>query len=138
MQIKGSNIRLVPLLGALAIAVAFALGSTACSAGSGASGGSGPITAEELQESGASNLYDAVQRLRPRWLRSRGDRSMTGSVPTELRVFFNGSHLGRVEELQRMYPDGISRIEYLGASEADVLPGPQGVHLEGAIMVYTN
>lgn len=123
----------------LVLAGSLGLTAVACAPGASAgSGGSGPITAEELRESGAVNLHEAVSKLRPRWLRSRGNRSMTGGVPTELHVFFNDSHLGPVDELRDLHPDGISRVEFLGAAQADALPGPQGVHLQGAIMVYTN
>lgn len=125
------------LLGCLLVALVVGFTAGACTPGTGAGSGSGPITTDELQELGAPNLYDAVQRLRPRWLRHRGDRSMTGSVSTELHVFMDGSHLGTARELRRMVPRGISSLEYLSASEADALPGPQGVHLAGAIMVHS-
>lgn len=134
---------------AIVLAAGLLVAMGGCSAGAG--GGerdSRALTAEEIQASDANNLYEVIQRERPRWLQSRGSRSMgaglddddTADIPTEIHVWLNDSHQGEAEQILSSFPpDGVERIEYLSASEADALGGsPQGVHLDAAIMLYTS
>ncbi|HEX9693276.1 MAG TPA: hypothetical protein VGA22_14375 [Gemmatimonadales bacterium] len=120
----------------LAIAPAF----IACAPGAGASGVprsfSNVLTRAELDEAGARNLYDAIQRLRPRWLEVRGGiRSI--NVETEIVVFQEQMYLGDVDELRRMGVDGVWEVRYLdGSTAAARLPGLSDRHIEGAIVVY--
>ena len=46
----------------------------------GGSGRSDVITREELDATGLGTLYDAIERLRPRWLTLRGQRSLGGTI----------------------------------------------------------
>lgn len=121
-----------------AVVAAFAAVS-ACASGSSANarGSARLITAEELQSSQAGNMFEAIQRLRPRWLRSRGQRSLD-ALGTGILVYFNDSRLGSPEQaLSSMPLDGIRRVEYLDSSAAGRLPGAGSGHVEAAIMVYT-
>lgn len=123
--------------GGMAVALLLFLGACA-SAGGGAGGNPNLITAEQLEASGAANLEEAIQQLRPRWLRTRGARSLD-ELETGILVYFNDSRLGNADEVLRDIPlDGIRRIEYLDSAQAGRLPGAgAGQHVEGAIMVYT-
>jgi hypothetical protein len=90
---------------------------------------------EEIQRSGARNAYEAVERLRPLWLRSRRER--TRGAPTSILVYLNGTRLGGTDTLRRLEVIPITSIRYLDAAGAMSLPGLGSVRIEGAIMVST-
>lgn len=93
---------------------------TACASTGGTQSGGTPdvITSEELRSAeGVSNLYQAVQRLRPRFLRGRiGSRSFRGT--DGVVVYFEGVRLGGVQELRRIAIDSVAEVRYLGAQDA--------------------
>ncbi|HUF70348.1 MAG TPA: hypothetical protein VMM79_16995 [Longimicrobiales bacterium] len=74
------------------MALVSAAGCASAGSGSGSGADRNELTREEIAEIQVANLYDAVDRLRPRWLLIRSQRSMTG--PTEIVVFMNRSLLG--------------------------------------------
>lgn len=94
------------------------------------------LTRDELRETGARNAYEAVQRLRPRWLVVRsGARSF--SLETEVVVFQDQLFLGNQDALVRIGIEGIYEIRYLdGATAKAKLPGIGSRHVQGAIIVY--
>lgn len=116
-----------------ALAVAFGLVTLGAACASGGGGERGPrrdpnlITAEELADYHNLDCYDAVRRLRPRWLQGRaGD-------PTVVR---DGSHLGPASEyLAQIRVGQVASIRYLSATEATMRFGT-GVN-GGAIVVTT-
>ena len=91
------------------------------------------ITAEELADMKGQNGLEAVQNLRPQWLR-RGERRITldrGRAPetggfytdlstNELRltVFVDQTEMGSVDELRRIRNDEVREIRYLTGSDA--------------------
>jgi len=96
------------------------------------------ITAEELEEAQAGDLYEAIQRIRPRWLQTRGDRSF-GALGTGILVYYNGSRMGTPEEALRSMPiEGIHHVRRADSAEAARLPGAgSGMHVESAILIFT-
>jgi hypothetical protein len=74
------------------------------------------VTNAELVESSETDAYMAVQRLRPRWLRTRGQASFSGS--TVVMLFVDGSPRGDVTNLRGIPIHDIRDITYLSASEA--------------------
>ena len=94
------------------------------------------LTRAELLETGATDAYEAVQRLRPRWLVVRsGMRSF--SLETEVVVFQDQVFLGNQDALRRMGIEGIYEIRYLdGATAKATLPGLGDRHVQGAIVVH--
>lgn len=94
------------------------------------------LTREELQQVGVRTAYEAVQRLRPRWLIVRsGMRSF--SMETEVVVFQDQLFLGNQEALRRIGIDGIYEIRYLdGATAKATLPGIGDRHVQGAIVLH--
>lgn len=95
------------------------------------------LTREEILGAEATNLYDVVRRLRPRWLQVRSTRSF--SMETEIAVVQNDMYLGPAEQLKEMAPELAYEIRYLeGARAATAIPGlMSGRHIEGAIIVST-
>ncbi len=120
----------------------FLLGSVMACASTGSSGArtsADRITAEELAEArgDVSNLYDLVNRLRPRWLANRSPGSLVGGS-YGIVVYMEQSFLGGPEELRNFSPDVATSLRYLDASEAVAqLPGLGSRGVAGAIVIKT-
>ena len=106
---------------ALTLVVAFGL-ATALAACASSGGSAGPrrdpnlITAEELAEYSTFTALDAIRRLRPRWLQSRGQ--------TSAQVIQDGARLGDPENALRSMPvSDIEEMRYLSASDATMRYG---------------
>lgn len=93
------------------------------------------ITQEELAGSGTTNLLDAVQRLRPQWLRGVNLTSRTGG-DTEFVVYQGTTFLGGVDALRQLAPGYAQELRYLDASQAtNTLPGLGSRRVAGAIVI---
>ena len=103
------------------------LAFTSCASG-GAPGGQrrnpDPITSEELRQTDSEGLsaFQAVQRMRPQWLRGRGVASFGG-----------GAAYGEVADLRSMDASDIDEMRFLGA--ADATPRLGTGYDAGAILV---
>ena len=117
-----------------------AMAGACASGGAGGSTGrsSNLLTREEILGAEATNLYDVIRRLRPRWLQVRSTRSF--NMETMIAVLQNDMYLGPAETLKEMTPDLAYEIEYMdGVRAANVLPGlMSGQHVEGAIIIRTS
>jgi hypothetical protein len=95
------------------------------------------ITREEiLGVQGVRNLFEVVQRLRPRWLTIRaGDRSF--GMTTEIAVYQGQTYMGDVETLRQMGPTLPHEMRWMdGQTAMTTLPGlGAGKHLAGAIII---
>lgn len=93
------------------------------------------ITFEEMRQRGqTSNLYDLIQDLRPRWLRSRGPDTLLGQQG-QVQVHMDGNWIGNVEALRRLAAAGVTSIEWLSPLDASARYGLD--HSHGAIVVST-
>jgi hypothetical protein len=95
------------------------------------------ITRDQITElGGVRNLYDVVERLRPRWLVVRsGMRSF--SMETDVVVFQGQMFLGTQDALRNLGTEGVYEIQYLdGATAKATLPGLGDRHVQGAIVVH--
>jgi len=93
------------------------------------------ITREQIAEVDVRNAYDVVDRLQPRWLTVRGGPRSFG-METEIVVFQDNMYLGGPDVLRTMGAEGIYTIRYLdGSTASNTLPGIQGRHIAGAIIV---
>lgn len=84
---------------------------------------------------GITDMYDLIQRARPRWLERRGDRSF--ALETVILVYHHQQRLGDIEILRNLRPDNVVRIERLDAAAAGLLPGARNQHVEAAIVFET-
>lgn len=156
----------IPTLRLLAVAAAFALVSTADLSAQAATGPAAPqepgvqaqpqqqerarderrreprrrrdlITQEEIAESGATNLYEVVQRLRPAWLRGGSASNISGGG-TGYVVYQNNTPLGGLDALRQMSPGYAESLRFLEGTEAsNVLPGLGSRRVAGAIQIVT-
>jgi hypothetical protein len=92
------------------------------------------LTRDEIATVRVANIYEAVERLRPRWLQIRAPRSL--GAQTEIVVFMNRSYMGGPEVLRQFEPANISQLRYLDGSTAmATLTGLGGKVVEGAIII---
>jgi hypothetical protein len=95
------------------------------------------ISREELEANASLNMYDLIQRLRPRWLNTRGTRTTAGTQ-LELVVYQNLVQLGNVENLRQLRPTMAQRVRFLDAQTASAsLPGLGSRQVAGAIVIET-
>ena len=122
------------------VRVAVAVANGCATTKSGGSGGrSDVITREEIMSAeGVRNMYELVQRLRPRWVTVRSqDRSF--GMTTEIAVFQGQTYLGDVETLRQMGHTMAYELRWMdGPTAQSSLPGVgSGKHLAGAIIIVT-
>lgn len=91
------------------------------------------ITQAEIDEAGPASAYDLVQKLRPIWLRKRGNTSFTQD--TDVVVYLDGVHMGNREALRDIFSTDIRSLEFLDARRATARFGVG--HTGGAILVKT-
>jgi hypothetical protein len=107
------------------------VGCASATSQSGSSRGSGAkLTQEQLSASNADNLYDAINKLRPNWLSSRGPTSVTNSTPTGVDVFMGNTLLGKADYLHQVRPGDVSEVKYWDPGSAAARFGmghPRGV-----------
>jgi hypothetical protein len=98
------------------------------------------ITVEEMAGTSASNAYEAVQMLRPAWLRSR--TLLRGHGPdqrAEIVVILNGSRYGTAESLRNISVGMIGYMEYLeGGRAQQEFTHQSGRNVGAAILVSTS
>jgi hypothetical protein len=90
---------------------------------------------DQAREDGIRDLYELIDRTRPRWLQGRNPRSL--QLPTVIAVYHHETLLGGIDVL-RGYPlISVTSLRYLDAAQAMLLPGAGSMHVEGAIVIST-
>lgn len=126
--------------GALALLLCAALASCGGSGASGAGAGApkpsaNRLTASELAHTGASDLYSAVQQLRPQWLVVRGGVDLRGQQAA-IGVIVDGvRQSGGVDVLRNMPLTDVQEVSFLSARDATTKYGTNMT--VGAIVVVT-
>lgn len=101
----------------------------------GATSQSDMISLAEIEQRGPfSNMYDLVQILRPRWLRSQGpDTFMAGQG--QVQVHIDGNWVGSVQSMRSLAAHGVTSVQWLSPVDAAARYGLD--HGHGAIVVST-
>jgi hypothetical protein len=114
----------------------FVLAFAACaSSGTRPSRSSDVITAEEIEAASVSTAYEAIQRLRPAFLRGRGQASLQPSASDLPIVYVNGLRAGGVDQLHTISAQDIQVIRFISATDATTRYGTG--HTGGIIEVTT-
>ena len=121
-------------------ALAVTLASAACSSTGATSDGPARarrnpnlITRAELADVTQQNVFDAVRRLRPQWLRIRARGSVSIDQESTIPVYIDGFRRGSTRLLGRLRPSVVQEIRYLDPNDAVVRYGSS--HRDVAIMV---
>ena len=132
------------------LAAALMLGSLACATSTGSAGDqaaepaqtvrspagtrSDVITLDEIERSSVATAYDAVQRLRPAFLRTRGRGSIRFGAQQAV-VYLDDTPIGGPDALRRINARDVMSIRYLRGPDATTRFGTG--HEGGAILVTT-
>jgi hypothetical protein len=112
---------------ALALAVTAGCSSTTQGSGAGPRSSSNVLTQTEIAASRHVTAYEAVERLRPNFLRSRATSARQNAYPD---VFVDGIRRGSPETLKAIPAAEVSEIRYLTVQDATTRYGlnvPAGV-----------
>lgn len=161
---RGASFRAGSLALLIAIGAGCAGGSSQAAQGATANPARYTLTAVELQGAGVTNLYDAIQKLRPEFLRTRGSQTIarmpapqsnrgptsggSGSsgqssrtaqaVPIEavpLKVYENDILLDSPTDLRKIDTKNVIEVRFVPGPEAGVRYGMN--HSGGVIFVKT-
>ena len=125
---------MVGWLGRIAIFAGLVVTAGCASRGTETRASTTELTQQEIAASRVSDLYDAVQQLRPRWLQIRGPRSINSD--TGIFIFQGRSLVGGPETLKQFDTRSVLRLRYLDGAQADAqLTVPAGQHVQGAIVI---
>ena len=93
------------------------------------------LTASEIATTGAVTAFDAVVRLRPRYLMGRGATSVQPFESAPVTVYLDGIRWIGVEVLRSVRAADVIEIEHLSTTEATTRYGLG--HLGGVLLVKT-
>jgi hypothetical protein len=126
---------------AFLLALTITLAACASSAGGAAPatarrGSSNLITAAELDQPAlrSLSLYDAIQRLRPSWLRQRGATSVMNNNSLFPEVMVNDAR-SSIDALAGLRPSDVTSVEFMSAADATTQYGTG--YVNGLIKVHT-
>ena len=123
----------------ISIAALFAGAVLACAPPSTVQGpmrNSNVITRDDIATVNVLNAYDAISRLRPKFLNSHGPTTFNASDTGFPKVYLNHQLYGDLESLRNIDIHGISEIHYYSGPEASTRFGLGNV--SGAIEVITS
>ena len=118
--------------------IALTLVMASCSSagtGSATSRFSNVVTTEELADVDYMNGLQALRRLRPNWLRVRGQGTFSRQAYAGIRLYVDGRRRNDIFELERIQTSDISEMRFLTGREATTRYGTD--HGDGAILVET-
>ena len=120
-----------------AVALVLLVGSACAARKSGDQGGTrsnrNVITHEQIVQQNFRTALDAVQALRPNWLRTRGADSFQS--PTQVVVYLDNVRMGGVDQLAAITPSNIATITHFDGVQAS---GRWGLdHGAGVIQVIS-
>ena len=102
------------------------------------------ITTAEIQATPASNAYELINRLRPRWLAQGGKASSLSNarggdvVGSVVLVYLDNTKLGGLDALRSLSTSGFRTLQWLDAVKATtVLRDTGNQPLAGAIVIRT-
>ena len=123
----------------LMMAVLLSLVAAACSTGSGRPGeprrDRNLLTLEELAPLESFTAWEAVQRLRPMWMRPGGIRNSANPAGHYPTVFVDGSPYGPMEVLRTFRVRDLQEIRYVSGTDATIRYG--GEYQGGVILLMT-
>jgi len=93
------------------------------------------ISPAELSEIPNGTAFEAVRRLRPRWLQTRGVSSPRSGAGDFARVFIDNAPVGGIQALSRLAVQDVDSLVFMNASDATTRYGTG--FTGGLIKVFT-
>jgi hypothetical protein len=131
MELSMRSLRFLTI--ALLVAIAAGCASTSSTSRRTASRDTRVLTAEEIRQSSAANLYEVIRAYRPEWLIKRGQTSI--NLEGDIVVYVDNVALGGPETLRTIDVQSVQSARFMTASEAQMRYGVG--HMHGAIVVTT-
>lgn len=88
------------------------------------------LTGGQIRDTDTTDLYSAIQTLRPQWLGSRGPTSADDPTPTFAQVYVNGTLAGELDVLRRLNVQEIDHVRFWSPGQAATRYGmghPRGI-----------
>ena len=126
--------RTVPSLYFVLAALFLAVASCSTSGGPGRGSGSGDITRAELDGQSFLSAYNAIEQLRPTWVRARGAPSLSRSSTYPV-LYMDGIRHGDIDDLHTIAIGDVDTISYMSPSDATTRFGTG--HTSGVILLTT-
>lgn len=104
------------------VAVAAAAALTACASAGGAQGNSvqhNVVTAAELAPMANVSLFDALNRIRPSWFRSRNVVTPSNPVPVPVHIYVNGVLTEGPDALKLIQADRVQQVRFYEPQDAN-------------------
>jgi hypothetical protein len=76
------------------------------------------ITEQEIQASAETNAFDVVSRLRPMFLKTRGQSTISSGGSEYASVFLDGQYYGEIPSLRNILANQVHEIRYLNGPDA--------------------
>jgi len=93
------------------------------------------ITVTEIERRGPfSSMYEMIQILRPRWVRSSGPDTFVGQSG-QVQAHIDGNWVGPVQNLRNLAAHGVTSVRWLGPVDAAARYGLD--HGHGAVIIST-
>ena len=115
ISLQGRSLRRLVLAAALAL---LACGSPAPRGGRPLPRDGNILRADEIAAAEVGTAYDAIMRLRPRFLMGRGSTSINLPYSGGVRIYVDGVYQQRADDLRSVPASDIVYIRYLSAAEA--------------------
>ena len=93
------------------------------------------LTAEELYPLIQFTAWEAVQRLRPMWLRPGGIRNSANPAGHYPHVFVDGAPYGAMDALRGFRVENVEEMRYVNATDATIRYGGQ---YQGGVILITS
>jgi hypothetical protein len=104
--------------------------ATASQSGGGSARSQARLSHEDLAETSELTLYNAIQRLRPLWLRARGAASTRGPAP--VIVYLNNVRAGGISFLHDIAVESVAEVSFISATDATTR---WGVGVSGGVIL---
>lgn len=91
------------------------------------------LTRADLEGLDELTAYQAIRRLKPTWLRYRGQSVLTGPDRESFRIYVDNNLFGDADALSQLMIGNIEEIRFLNAREATLRFGTD--HTVGAILI---
>lgn len=93
------------------------------------------VTGEAIMETRVATAFEALERLRPEFLRARGPFSMRSPGAGLPVVYVDNVRAGDINQLRSIPASSVSLIEFISAADATTRWGTG--HAGGALLVHT-
>ena len=109
-------------------------GTIACASGAASGAGTPRVPTDrnminqlELESVAATNLYETIEKLRPNFLRSRGQASLSSAAPEYPAVYVDGRPYGDISSLHSIITSQVGMVRYYDTTAAAAKFGAMSV-----------